>query len=62
MKVTIIGAGNVAPIMGRLIKQKGHEVVQVMNRSIPSARALAEELGCGFTDYSGQPDLSADVF
>ncbi|MFN8246315.1 MAG: DUF2520 domain-containing protein [Ferruginibacter sp.] len=62
MKVAIIGAGNVATIMGRLIKQKGHEVVQVMNRSIPSARALAEELGCGFTDYSGQPDLSADLF
>ena len=26
---------------------KGHEVVQVMNRSIPSGPALAEELGCG---------------
>ena len=37
MKVAIIGAGNVATIMEPADQTKGHEVVQVMNRSIPSA-------------------------
>lgn len=62
MKVAIIGAGNVATVMGRLIRSKGHQVVQVMNRSADSARILAEELGCGFTDYTGAPNLEADLF
>lgn len=62
MKVAIIGAGNVATVMGRLLLEKGHDIIQVINRSVDAARVLAEKLHCPYTDYQGQPDTSADVF
>jgi predicted short-subunit dehydrogenase-like oxidoreductase (DUF2520 family) len=62
MKVAMIGAGNVATVMGRLLTKKGHSIIQVINRSPEPARILAEEMGCAYTDYTGQPDVSADLF
>jgi predicted short-subunit dehydrogenase-like oxidoreductase (DUF2520 family) len=62
MKVSIIGSGNVATVMGRLIKQKNHEVVQVMSRSNQHASVLGNELGCNYCDFSGLADVSADIF
>ena len=46
MKVLIIGAGNVATVLGRLIKAAGHDIVQVVSRSMDNASSLAAELDC----------------
>lgn len=62
MKIAIIGSGNVATVLGRLIQKNNHKVVQVMSRNIEHARSLGEELGAHFTDFSGLPDISADIY
>lgn len=61
MKVVIIGSGNVATVMSRLLVSKGHQVLQVMSRNIDNARTLANELDVNYSDLSGQPDTEADI-
>ena len=62
MKVVIIGSGNVATVLGRLILRNGHKIVQVISRNIEHAKALAEELNATHADLGGQADQSADIF
>lgn len=62
MKISLIGSGNVATVLGRHIKRKGHEVIQVISRDLQHARLLAEELGASYADFEGQPDANADIF
>ena len=62
MKITLIGSGNVATVLGRIIKENNHQVLQVISRELDNAKLLAEELGASFTDFSGKPDLTADIF
>jgi len=50
MKIVIIGSGNAATVLGRLIKQAGHEIVQVFSRSGEHAAELAGELGCSWSN------------
>jgi predicted short-subunit dehydrogenase-like oxidoreductase (DUF2520 family) len=44
MQVVIIGTGNAATVFGRLMKSKGHTIVQVCGRNILHAEALGEQL------------------
>ena len=62
MKIVLIGAGNVAGSLGRIFVQKGHQVLQVMNRTKEKGEALARELGAEFTaEFSAiRPD--ADLY
>lgn len=46
MKVSIIGSGNVAMVLGRKIKAAGHEILQVYSRNLKDAKILADELQC----------------
>ncbi|MEJ7588093.1 MAG: Rossmann-like and DUF2520 domain-containing protein [Ferruginibacter sp.] len=62
MRVVIIGAGNVATVFGRLIVKANHEILQVVSRNIDHAGALANELGCAFTDNPTLADPSADIY
>ena len=62
MKVVIIGAGNVATVFGRLIKKANHQIVQVMSRKATTAKILADELGCAFTDNCQDIDQGADMY
>jgi predicted short-subunit dehydrogenase-like oxidoreductase (DUF2520 family) len=62
MKIALIGSGNVATVLGRLITKNGHQVCQVISRDIEHAKLLAEELGGGYADFDGKPDRSADLF
>jgi predicted short-subunit dehydrogenase-like oxidoreductase (DUF2520 family) len=62
MKVVIVGAGNVATVLGRLIRDNGHTIVQVVSRAADNAAVLAKELNCAFTDNSGVIDQSADLY
>jgi predicted short-subunit dehydrogenase-like oxidoreductase (DUF2520 family) len=62
MKVVIVGAGNVASVLGRLIKKSKHEILQVISRDVANARVLATELNCAFADNSGVIDKTADLY
>ena len=46
MKISLIGAGNLATNLGRALVDAGHVVCQVYSRTQASADALAEKLGC----------------
>ena len=62
MKVVIIGSGNVATTLGRLIQKNNHNVIQVTSRNIEHAKLLADELQAAYSDYNGEIDKSADLF
>ncbi len=62
MKVVIIGSGNVATVLGRLLKRKGHEIVQVISRNGDHAKILADELQCPFSDNNNAVDMDAGVY
>ena len=42
MKIVIIGSGNVASVLGRLIKIAGHDIVQVVSRTAENAEIPME--------------------
>ena len=62
MRVVIIGSGNVATVLGRLLKRKGHEIVQVISRNGDHAKILADELQCPFSDNNNAVDMDAGVY
>jgi predicted short-subunit dehydrogenase-like oxidoreductase (DUF2520 family) len=62
MQIVIIGSGNVAAVLGRLCKQNGHSIVQVVSRNALHARLLADELNCSFADYSGEMNNNAQLY
>ena len=62
MRISLIGSGNVASVLGRLMKQQHHEVIQVISRDVDNARLLANELGASYSDFDGKPDVHADIF
>ena len=62
MRVVIIGSGNVASVLGRLLKQKGHEIVQVISRNAVHAQILASELQCPSSDNNSNVDMSAGLY
>ena len=49
MKVVIIGSGNVAHILSRLMQSKGHTVCQIVSRNIQQGQQLAKELNASFS-------------
>ena len=62
MRVVIVGSGNVATVLGRLIKHAGHEIVQVISRHIEHAKTLGTELQCAWADHSGPLNTNTDLF
>ena len=62
MKIALIGSGNVATVLGRLLVKHQHQVTQVISRDVVHAGELANELGASFTDFDGSPDENAELF
>ncbi len=62
MKVVIIGSGNVATILGKLMIQHNINIVQIISRNIEHAKKLAEELNTNYTDINGLVDDTADLY
>ena len=62
MRVVIIGAGNVATILGRLLKKNGHDILQIISKHNDSALILATELNCAFTINNNEIDRTADIY
>ncbi|MFZ1529133.1 MAG: F420-dependent NADP oxidoreductase [Ferruginibacter sp.] len=61
MKIVLIGSGNVATVLGRLIVQKGHSVKQVISQDINRAKELADELQASCADTSAAVDMDSDL-
>ena len=62
MKVVIIGSGNVASILGRLIQQTSHQVLQIVGRNKESVALLADELHCVGTIFFDEMEKEADIY
>ena len=62
MRVVIIGAGNVASVLGRRIKNAGHNILQVVSRNDKTAKILADELGCQAASDFSDIDKTGDIF
>ncbi|MFY0254897.1 Rossmann-like and DUF2520 domain-containing protein [Chitinophaga sp. 30R24] len=62
MDIVIIGTGNVAHCFGHLLKLHGHQVKQIVSRTLSHARELAETLNATYTDDLLDIALDADVY
>jgi predicted short-subunit dehydrogenase-like oxidoreductase (DUF2520 family) len=58
-QIVLVGAGNVAWHLGHALAQKGIIISQVLNRTMSSAKQLANELHAG--GYGGPGDLAPDA-
>ncbi len=61
MKITIIGSGNTAFVLGRLAKLHGHSFVEVIARNEETGRELAKELGCSYKQINKAKLEPADL-
>jgi pyrroline-5-carboxylate reductase len=59
MRVSLIGSGNIATVLGKKIMQSGHTIVQVCNPNIDHAKTLAAELSA---DAVSEIDDNADMY
>ena len=62
MKVTLIGAGNLATNLGKALYGVGHDVVEVYSRTMASAEALAVRLGSRATTDLAAINHESDVY
>lgn len=61
MRIVIVGTGNVATVLGRLVQKKGHDIIQVLGHHIENAGTLAREFHCHYSDLNGIIDTTADL-
>ncbi|MDB5200890.1 MAG: protein of unknown function DUF2520-containing protein [Ferruginibacter sp.] len=61
MKISLIGSGNVGSVLGRLMKEHGHTIVQVMSRDSQHASNLANLLNAEASDFSGIVNQTAEL-
>jgi predicted short-subunit dehydrogenase-like oxidoreductase (DUF2520 family) len=59
MRVTLIGSGNIATVLGKKIMESGHTIVQVYSRNTGHAKTLANELSAEAVD---KIDDKADMY
>jgi predicted short-subunit dehydrogenase-like oxidoreductase (DUF2520 family) len=62
LRVTLIGSGNVATILGKKIHNSGHIIHQVYSRNTQHATILANELNAEIAQEPSDIDASADIF
>lgn len=62
MNIVIIGTGNTATVLARLLKAAGHTISQVYGRNAKAASELAYELDTESTNYWSVVNRSADLY
>ena len=62
MRLVIIGAGNVATVLGRLFQKNGHQIIQIISKNLASGNILAAEFNCDHTNDSLLINLTADFY
>ncbi|NET34649.1 MAG: DUF2520 domain-containing protein [Cyanothece sp. SIO1E1] len=61
-RIVLIGAGNMATVMGKALLHAGLHISQVFNRTLASAEILADHLTCPYTDKLDQLHREADLY
>lgn len=61
MKVSLVGSGNVATVLGKLIHNTGHQIVQVLSRNIDHAQLLAKQFNCVGGDLYSSPISDSEL-
>jgi predicted short-subunit dehydrogenase-like oxidoreductase (DUF2520 family) len=61
MKLVIIGSGNTATVLGRMIRRAGHTILQVAGRNPSAVSVLANELSAKAGGLQ-QIDRAADIY
>lgn len=62
MRIVMLGSGNVATVLSRLLKQNNHEIVQVYSRNAHDAAQLANEVSAVHTHVATEIDMTADLY
>src|SRR5688572_9924724 len=62
MKVVIVGTGNVATVLGKVIQNAGHKIMQVLGRNEHNAKMLADIFGCQSGNDIATAYQDADVY
>lgn len=62
MKITLIGAGNLATNLGAALHQAGHQIQQVYSRTEESASRLGRLLEASWTTDMAQVNAESDVY
>ena len=62
MKISIIGSGNVATVLAKLISNSEHEIIHVFSRTLENAAELANQYNAGYSDYNGTPKSQTDLY
>lgn len=62
MKVVIVGSGNVATVLGKVIHNAGHQIVQVLSRNENHAKELAEIFKCSSGSFKSTEYKEADIY
>lgn len=62
MNVSLIGSGNVAAVLGRLIKDAGHLVDAVISRNTETGAALAAELNAVYIQNAPGAYVNSDLY
>lgn len=62
MQVVIIGSGNTATVFGKLVLQKGHQIVQVLGRNSLAVSKLATQLNAAAVNSYSEINLDADLY
>ena len=61
MRISLIGAGRVATHLGRVLLKRGHEIVQVYNRNVNHAEALASQISADAVSDITQLNIDIDL-
>lgn len=62
MRVVLIGSGNVATVLGRLLLQHGHQIEAVWSRNHSHAALLANELSAGVCTELATVSTKAELY
>jgi predicted short-subunit dehydrogenase-like oxidoreductase (DUF2520 family) len=62
MNVVLIGSGNAATVLGRLIKSSGHVIAEVASPNAAAAQTLAKELHANAQTNIGAVTKNADIY
>ncbi len=62
MNVVMIGSGNVASVLSRLMQQHQITITQIVSRQLDHAKLLAEELNTSYADFNGIINGNADIY
>ncbi len=62
MQVTIIGSGNVATVLAKLMFSKGYNIMEVFSHTPPHAEALAKQVGAKAVDNISELSDGADTY